>query len=141
MLLTVMVMPITLNTARSNAVLALKCDVVPRADCMVIKATSITIATEMVQRTSARLTRSGSVSGMNHAVVHRKIVIETRNFIGLIHGLIPRMSRWSPIDSRVTTTSASVISAPVQNRSGSRARSSVTVSDTVIPPATSSSRF
>ena len=40
---------------------------------------------------------------MNQATVHRKIVIEVRNFIGLIHGLMPRIRRVSLIESSVTT--------------------------------------
>ena len=108
-------MPITLKIVASNGELLLKCercaagrlqddagdlDEHRRADC----------PPDDVLRS-----RAGRVSGMNQATVHRKIAIEIRNFIGLTHGLRPRINRMSPIDSNVTTTSASTNSAPIQN--------------------------
>ena len=80
---------------------------------------SMIIAGPMVQRTIFR-PRGEVVSGMNHATVQRKIVVEIRNFIGLIHGLSPRIVRVSPIDTSTQTTNVSMNTAPIQKRSGSR---------------------
>ena len=76
----------------------------------------------MVQRTMCSGSEQvlGAVSGMNHATVQRKIAIEVMNFIGLIHGLMPRIWRVSPIEIKVTTSSMRSIEAPVQNSSASR---------------------
>src|SRR5688572_31758295 len=92
--LNMIAMPMMLNTMASNGDCTLKCDVVPRAACTVMQTISTSIAAAMVQRTICRLsirlkpdTTGGFVSGMNHATVQRKMVIEVMNFIGLIHGL------------------------------------------------------
>src|SRR5262245_54255074 len=87
------VVPMMLNIAASSGVPTLKCDVVPRADCAMMQMISITIAAATVQRTMPLARGLFSVSGMNQATVQRKIVIDVRNFMGLIHGLMPRISR------------------------------------------------
>jgi hypothetical protein len=115
-----MAMPMMLKTTVSNGVAALKCEVVPRADCMVMSAISMAMAEAMVHRTTARAPGRAAVSGMNHAMVHRNTVIEIMNLAGFSHGLTPRIWRVSPMDSSVTTTSMSSMAAPVQNSSGSR---------------------
>ena len=79
-----------------NAVETLKCEVVPRADCSEISTISPTIVSAIVHRMRwSRRAWRGSASGMNHAIVHRKIAIDEKNFIGLIHGLMPRIARVS----------------------------------------------
>src|SRR5687767_11538304 len=93
-----MAMPMIWKTMPSKLDWMLKCEVVPRADCMMIMMISITMAVAMVQRTVARARGLFTVSGINHATVQRKIVIEVRNFIGLIHGLSPRICRVSLIE-------------------------------------------
>ena len=87
---------------------------------MTIAAISPVIISAIVQLTNFLFAWFGCVSGMNHAIVHMKIVTEVRNFIGLIHGLMPMMVRVSPIDSSDTTMNTTIIAAPVQNSSGSR---------------------
>ena len=53
---------------------------------------SMTIVTTIVQRRRL-VARVRANSGMNQAIEARKMAIEIRNFIGLIHGLMPVISR------------------------------------------------
>lgn len=87
-----MPMPIKAKMMASSGVELLKCEVVPRAACTTMPAISRTIVGPTIQRTMARTLDDGT-SGMYHASVQRKIATDARNFIGLIQGLMPRISR------------------------------------------------
>jgi hypothetical protein len=111
----------------------LKCEVVPRADCSEISTISPTIVSAIVHRMRwSRRACRGSASGMNHAIVHRKIAIDEKNFIGLIHGLMPRIARVSTAASAAAPASPPIISQPTVVSSGSRHRSSATIVPGVI---------
>ena len=125
-MLIVIAEPITEKIAPSNAVRSLKCEVVPRAAWPAMQTISMIIVMTIVQRSRLIVRARAANSGMNQAIEARKMAIEIRNFIGLIHGLMPVISRVSTSDATAAMTKPAAKATAVVASRRSRAKSEVT---------------
>ena len=91
--LIVIAAPMMVKTVPSSTLVTLKCEVVPRSACVLIRMISISIADAiMIEQTRTNLSESGKYN-MNRVIVKRKSAIENANFAGLIQTLMPSTIR------------------------------------------------